>query len=138
MSMKNYRYPDNWDEIATSIKERAGWVCEQCGAIHDAYITRDPHDPAKFRYITDGDLLDEHLKITRVMLTVHHIGVQKPDGSPGDMHDKLDCRSENLIALCQRCHLLADLPDHIALAKQTRINRKHERQLEAGQQILFD
>lgn len=25
------RYPANWAELATSIKEAAGWVCEKCG-----------------------------------------------------------------------------------------------------------
>ena len=27
-------YPDNWKEIATRIKEAAGWKCERCGAAH--------------------------------------------------------------------------------------------------------
>ena len=61
-------YPKNWTEIATKIKKRAGFRCEQCGHPHnirDCYI-----------------------------LTVHHIN-----------GDKADCRDENLIALCQRCHL---------------------------------
>lgn len=29
------RYPDNWKEIATRIKEKAGWECERCGHEHD-------------------------------------------------------------------------------------------------------
>jgi len=28
-------YPDNWKEIATAIKEAAGWKCERCGHEHD-------------------------------------------------------------------------------------------------------
>ena len=28
-------YPDNWAEIATRIKDAAGWKCERCGHPHD-------------------------------------------------------------------------------------------------------
>lgn len=31
MPMERHRYPDNWDEIATQVKEEAGWKCEECG-----------------------------------------------------------------------------------------------------------
>ena len=31
MPMKRELYPRNWEEIAFSIKERAGWKCESCG-----------------------------------------------------------------------------------------------------------
>jgi len=27
-------YPDNWDEIATRIKDKADWCCERCGHLH--------------------------------------------------------------------------------------------------------
>jgi 5-methylcytosine-specific restriction endonuclease McrA len=36
------------------------------------------------------------------------------------MHDKMDCRPENLIALCSACHLARDLPGHILNAARTR------------------
>jgi len=103
---------------------------------------RDPREPAQWRYVSGfPDVAqqpgDEDAKITFIFLTVHHIGVEQPDGSPGDMHDKMDCRPENLIALCQRCHLLADLSDHVEKAKRTRINKNVKRQREAGQQEMF-
>jgi hypothetical protein len=61
-------YPQNWPDIARSIKEAAGWKCEQC---HHANDYESGH-----------------------VLTVHHLnGI------------KADCRTENLVALCQRCHL---------------------------------
>ena len=60
--------PENWEALATAVKEAAGWRCEQCG---------HPHEPA-----------------AGYTLTVHHI-----DGDPG--HNA----PENLVALCQRCHL---------------------------------
>lgn len=28
-------YPDNWNEIATTLKEKHGWKCERCGHAHD-------------------------------------------------------------------------------------------------------
>lgn len=34
---KRKGYPDDWNEIATRLKEKHGWKCERCGA---------PHDPA--------------------------------------------------------------------------------------------
>ena len=61
-------YPENWGEIAETIKDAAGWCCEHCGHQHD---------------VESGHVL-----------TVHHL-----DGDPAN------CREENLVALCQRCHL---------------------------------
>ncbi|MEM8558791.1 MAG: HNH endonuclease signature motif containing protein [Bacteroidota bacterium] len=28
-------YPDNWKEIATAVKDEAGWCCIRCGVEHD-------------------------------------------------------------------------------------------------------
>ena len=33
-------YPDNWANIATEVKEQAGWVCVRCGHEHDPRIGR--------------------------------------------------------------------------------------------------
>jgi hypothetical protein len=150
------RYPDNWRTISDRIRfERAGGKCEQCGAPHDALIIRSIDDPARYVIYDaetdyyrwpDGTALHDYLpeeydaaeKFTRVILTVHHIGVEKPDGTPGDMHDKMDCRDENLIALCQRCHLLADLDEHIRKAQITRLQKRDEAIAETGQLRLFE
>ena len=45
------KYPDNWDEIATGVKDAAGWQCVRCS--HD-------HDPA-----------------AGYCLTVHHLDLNK-------------------------------------------------------------
>ncbi len=117
MPMDRSRYPTNWPEISRRIRfDRAGGRCEWCGA--EIY---KPHP------IT-GSI---------VILSVHHIGVPKPDGSPGDVHDKMDCRDENLAALCQRCHFLADLPYHVISAHISRARNKHVRIRQAGQLDLF-
>jgi len=137
MPMDRSKYPANWDEIARSIKERAGWRCAACGLEHDSYIVRDDVNPAKWRGAEDSDLIDESIRISHIVLTVHHIGVDKPDGAPGDPDDKMDNRPENLVSLCQRCHLLADQLHHMAKASTTRVRKKHEQRLEAGQGELF-
>ena len=31
MPMEKHRYPNNWKEIATKVKEEADWKCEKCG-----------------------------------------------------------------------------------------------------------
>lgn len=140
--MDKSRYPDNWKEISHRIRfERAGGKCEQCGVRHGEWIVRQPgtayyliYDAVNAYYcepngnpikMSELPAFWADAKETRVVLTVHHIGAPKDDGSPGDMHDKMDCRDVNLIALCQRCHLLADLPEHIKGAKATRLKKKH-------------
>lgn len=53
MPMEKHRYPANWKEIATAVKDAAGWKCEECGK-----QCRKPGEP-----------FDTH----RRTLTVHHI-----------------------------------------------------------------
>lgn len=130
MPMDRSKYPDNWDEIADAVKDRADWKCQECGAPHNIMIVRSS-DGKWRRY----DAADEaaQVKGIRVIITVHHIGVDKDDGTPGDPGDKMDCRDDNLIALCQRCHLLADMDHHIA----NRRRNQRERQVKAGQMRLL-
>lgn len=98
------RYPANWKEISLKIRaERAGWRCEWCNAENGK-----PHP------VTGS----------KVVLTVAHLGAPYPDGTPGNKHNKMDVRPENLAALCQRCHLNYDRADHTANAKRTRARKK--------------
>jgi hypothetical protein len=135
--MDRSRYPADWDEISRAIKERAGWCCEECGVDHRRFIIRDERDQSLWHYATDEEFYGGAAHVVQVWLTVHHVGVEKPDGSPGSPHDKMDNRPENLAALCQRCHLLADLNSHQQKSRATRIRKKHEQRLEAGQGELF-
>ena len=99
----NYRsrYPQNWQEISREIRfSRAHGQCEWCGA-----VAGEAH-PVTGSY---------------VVLSVAHLGMPRADGTPGDNHDKADCRPENLAALCQRCHLNFDRDDHMRRARQTRL-----------------
>jgi 5-methylcytosine-specific restriction endonuclease McrA len=110
--MRREQYPENWREIAKAIKERDGWQCRQCGAEHQR-----PHPE-------DG---------SSSVMTVHHLGVNLPDGRIGDPADKSDCRPENLITLCRKCHLRADA---IYNAYMRRYG-SHLDQQRAGQLKLF-
>lgn len=113
MPMDLSRYPSNWRQISLRIRERDGWRCKFCGAENGK-----PHP------ITGS----------KVVLTVAHLGVAKPNGEPGDPHDKMDVRDENLAALCQPCHLRYDMPEHIANRRRNRLKRQEE----AGQARLID
>jgi 5-methylcytosine-specific restriction endonuclease McrA len=147
MPMDRSKYPLDWDAISARIRERDGQRCKWCGLPNGALIMRSLIDPARYVILKDDGIhydqdgravrlseMPEELdreKYTRVVLTVHHIGVDKPDGTPGDRHDKLDCRDENLAALCQRCHFKADWDIHFAAATAARIAKRH-----AGQRPL--
>lgn len=108
MAFDASRYPSNWKEISLRIREREGWQCKFCGAKQG-----EPHP---------------HTGST-VILTVAHLGVPYPDGTPGNPHDKMDVRDENLAALCPRCHLNYDRHEHLLNAAYTRWRKK----VEAGQ-----
>jgi hypothetical protein len=103
MPFQKDRYPSNWKEISLQIRFRSGERCEWCGA-----------ENGKPNPITGS----------KVVLTVAHLGVPYPDGTPGNKHDKLDVREENLAALCQRCHLNFDRDEHRRNAAKTRYLRK--------------
>jgi 5-methylcytosine-specific restriction endonuclease McrA len=114
MPMQRERYPENWEEISKRIRfERAQGKCEWCGAENGK-----PHP-------VTGSI---------VVLTVAHLGTQHADGTPGDKHDKLDVRDENLAGLCQRCHLNYDRDEHKANAAKTRERKRRD----AGIVPLFE
>jgi 5-methylcytosine-specific restriction endonuclease McrA len=77
---KPKRYPDNWQEIAFSVKENARWRCAKCNQ-QCLRLGENTKDLTK----------SERLKLT---LTVHHRN-RIPE----------DNRLENLVALCTACHL---------------------------------
>lgn len=72
------RYPKNWREIVAHIRERSGGRCE---FIVDGFRCKAVH--LSLHPIT-GAL---------VVLTVAHLN-----------HTPEDCRDENLLHACQRCH----------------------------------
>ena len=76
---KPKRYPDNWQQIALSVKENAGWCCAKC--------RQQCLKPGTLNSLTKS----ERCALT---LAVHHRN-RIPE----------DNRLENLIALCTACHL---------------------------------
>lgn len=104
MPVDKSRYPADWDAIALAVKVAADWVCQDCG----------------MQCRTPDERFDTHKRT----MSVHHLGAERPDGTPGDMHDKMDCRPENLLALCSACHLARDLPGHVLNAARTRRAKK--------------
>lgn len=153
MPMDRSKYPSDWETISAAIRERAHNRCEQCGVENGAWILRSVEDGSRYLVLKDGDYYDGDFRVrmsemdeefalaehdTRIVLTVHHKGILKPDGTPGDPHDKMDCRPQNLIALCQRCHLLADMPTHIANRKRSRLAKREQVIAETGQGRLIE
>lgn len=125
------RYPADWKAVVERIRARSGNKCEWCKVPNHVMISRDGE---YYRILKGMELEAASLdgeKITRVVLTTAHLGTPHADGRPGDKHDKMDVRDENLAHLCQRCHLLYDLQDHMANARRTR-DRK------AGRISLFE
>lgn len=107
-------YPAHWRELSRHVRfERAGSRCQRCGRPH----------LARLRCLPDGRWFDEaartwrdrrgrparwpdlvevaRLRTTRVVLAAAHL-----DGNPANN------RLGNLRSLCQRCHVLHDVPHH--------------------------
>lgn len=89
------RYPDDWPDISRRIRERAGNRCEGSPGIYPDCRAENgkPHP------VTGS----------KVVLTVAHLN-----------HTPEDCDDENLMAMCQRCHLTYDAKHHAENARQTR------------------
>ncbi len=92
-------YPPDWPDISRRIRERAGGQCEctgQCALHRGQRCQERDRKPARF---ASG----------QVVLTVAHLN-----------HCKSDCRDENLLAMCNTCHLRYDHVLHLRNAAATR------------------
>jgi hypothetical protein len=102
----NYKeYPKNWKWISSQIIKDAGDRCELCYAQNGAEIVRIKSNkyPWNFAHEVEPSIRNEFgIKVIKVVLTVHHIDSDKKNNS-----------KQNLIALCQRCHLRLDLQKHM-------------------------
>lgn len=143
MPIDKTKYPPDWPQISQQVRSAVGWVCEWCGAPNKAVIIRDnPRDGAAWRLVKEvynpglilvggrvGGMeptanftwaqLQQH-GLTRVILTVAHL-----DRNPSN-NDR-----RNLAALCQRCHLIHDILQHLA-------NRKYGREHGGDQQLKLE
>ncbi len=104
MPMNKSKYPKNWKQISEYIRfERANNHCEWCNAEN-----HKPHPQSG----------------SKVVLTTAHIGIPKYPGDTGDKSDTMDCRYNNLVALCQKCHINFDIKEHVENARYTRLAKK--------------
>lgn len=123
MPMDRSKYPDDWSAISLHIRERDGNACKWCGVKNGAIGARDRrgvwHDQDDMDSMSSSQGFhlwpDGWPKIIKIVLTVHHL----PEAT-----SKMDCRDEVLVSLCQRCHLSADRPHHIANARETRLTKR--------------
>ena len=130
-------YPIDWPEISRHVRfERAKGACERCGRPHGRMVVhlgdgrwwdaerggwRDgrgrrvhglpPPDTLEARQpCLDGLGPVTSLPVTRVILASCHL-----------RHDPSRNRPRDLAALCQRCHMLHDAPEH----RRTRWRNAH-------------
>ena len=108
-------YPIDWPQLSALIRfERAKGRCEGCGRPHGRFVChlgdgrwwdpergtwRDGQGRALRRVDTENLLA--LISTTRVVLATAHRD-----------HDPTNNRSRNLVAFCQRCHLLHDREEH--------------------------
>lgn len=112
MPMNIKDYPKNWKELSKRIRfERAQSLCEGIlPAQNPGWISICLAENGKPHPITGS----------KVVLTVAHLCDCKPKcGNP-----------EHLKALCQRCHLALDLPQHIKHRATNRERKKAQGTME--------
>ena len=123
------RYPANWKAISARIRfERAEGRCEctgmcssthwddddkpgRCNAPHGEWIIRSRVEPESWALMPRP--LSQGQKPIKVILTVAHLD-----------HQPENCADENLLAMCQRCHLRYDAGLHVHNARETRRKKK--------------
>lgn len=113
------RYPTNWPAISRRIKELADWACEcdgRCGWRNCASIENTSIQCKA----TQGE--PHPITGTTVVLTVAHLD-----------HTPEHCDDDNLMAMCQGCHLSYDRQHHAETARATR----EAARLAAGQEPLL-
>jgi hypothetical protein len=97
------KYPKDWKLISRAIRERSGGQCEcegECG------LHRTNPGP---RRCTERNGEFAKWANGKIVLTVAHMN-----------HQPMDCRPENLKAMCQRCHLRYDVDHHKKNSAATR------------------
>jgi hypothetical protein len=130
MPMDLSRYPKNWRAIATEIKNQADWHCEKCqrpcrrpGETWEELEKRVENNWKIYEdFESDEFGLVEIPKFNRFTLTVAHLN-----------HTPMDCRPENLRALCSVCHLRYDARYHASSRRKNQMNQRES----LGQLNLF-
>lgn len=109
------RYPADWPAISLRIRQRDNWCCKWCGVDNGTLGGRGPDGVFHRAHATEEALYGlrwpkegeewwcgtprRWLRIVRIVLTVAHLD-----------HTPENCADDNLVALCQRCHNVYDMP----------------------------
>lgn len=101
------RYPKDWKAISARIRERSGGQCECLGECGVRHRYQGAERCPEFNGLPAAEFKG------KVVFTTAHLN-----------HTPEDNRPENLKAMCQRCHLLYDLPHHQKNARVTREAKK--------------
>jgi hypothetical protein len=127
-------YHPKWRLISYLIRvRRANNRCEKCGVANGAFIRRGRGDSYTTPGAQEWDMIHsykknnactflqavKHFGFIRVVLTVAHLD-----------HDKNNNRFWNLMAKCQRCHLIHDIYQHAANRKYGRNWKDNQLKLE--------
>lgn len=135
MAFRKHDYHPKWTLIRRLILHRANGVCEGCSVRDGTVIKRFKN--GSYRQATGCELIWitalraghrwkywkslKYLGLTRISTAVAHVD-----------RNRANNRFGNLKALCQRCHLLHDLPQHI---RNRKFGRYHDRDY---QQKIFN
>ena len=128
-------YPPNWREISNRIRfERAEGRCEHCGRPHLQWVTCMPdgrwRDEWRLRPLAGETLNDLEFEQVDENAFIWRDALGQPIPAPMDQvlrlgrktrvvlaachrdHNPRNSVDGNLLALCQRCHLLHDRDEH--------------------------
>jgi hypothetical protein len=122
-------YHPKWTLIRRMILRREKNRCAWCGLNNHEIITKPDRKPVGGHIWHEVQMMKRRgystqqafnrFGLTRIVLTIAHID-----------HDHTNNRFSNLAALCQRCHLNHDAPQHASNRKYGRHhNRKHQLKL---------
>ena len=129
----NYKdYPKNWHAVSRAIRsERAAGQCEcagECGQTHDVGRCAARHNwravyagRRLLGYVQATHAPSEATRLARVVLTVAHLW----RGPCWECQQRgvLCAIPEHLAAMCQRCHLRYDIPQHADTSRERRARR---------------
>lgn len=127
-------YPPDWPAISRAVRELAGQKCEWCGAPNGLWILRDRRpDLHKTVWIgettKDVPFLDFQVAEPQILAAKHYreAGMVKIILTVAHLdRDRNNNATDNLAALCQRCHLNHDR--HAQHVPHRKYGRYHDRE----------
>jgi hypothetical protein len=120
MPMTRAEYSDNWEWLSKQVRKRNYGRCELCFAPNGVPVYRPKSKRVgewEYPWLDLSGSMSEpsdSLRETKIILTVHHIDGNKKNNS-----------EQNLISLCQRCHLRLDIEKHM---RNRAMSRKKEKE----------